>query len=581
MDYFRKKHGEKPTTPCQYKEKCFRRNPHHFMEYAHEHLENIISNNRGRNEIDDYDVPEELVKKKSIYLIQIKVIKSLFSLPNKRAEHGDEPSEKRVKMEKTKHEQKSSPAAKNLPISAEQLKNALDSILKKPNQTPLKQQSVLDKLEAAKPYRYFLTTIESSPQTHNEPLSISFQEILDPSLGELECSVQINFVVEWDWLFDQYRRANCLNKPLLVLHGSKENPINRISLFQPHVTTHLVEMTNPYATHHTKMMLFGYKDGSMRVIVSTANLLEGDWQNSVQGLWISDRLPLITENSAPLCGDSETKFRSDLITYLMNYNLEHLNSWIGRIRNTDFSSVNVFLVTSIPGTYGNTVNGYAHGLGRVQSLLSQHCESISDATPIVVQCSTFGNLGDEQKGWLKTDFAKSFRCNSETNDSREMPPFQIIYPTFNNVDGSYDGLMGGGGGSLLYDRQRHQNQLWLNNILYEWRADGRYRTRAMPHIKTYARWTGNRLHWFILTSANLSKSAWGWIKSKKQLTIEVSNYEAGVMFLPKFVAQTEYFSMDASDQTTPVFPKLYDIPLTKYGAGDRPYYRDDVGCVIA
>lgn len=31
------------------------------------------------------------------------------------------------------------------------------------------------------------------------------------------------------------------------------------------------------------MSLLGYKDGSMRVVVSTANLYEDDWENRTQG----------------------------------------------------------------------------------------------------------------------------------------------------------------------------------------------------------------------------------------------------------------------------------------------------------
>ena len=42
--------------------------------------------------------------------------------------------------------------------------------------------------------------------------------------------------------------------------------------------------------------------------------------------------------------------------------------------------------------------------------------------------------------------------------------------------------------------------------------------------------------WFILTSANLSKAAWGKL-NKKQDQLIVMSWECGVMFLPKFVVQ--------------------------------------------
>ncbi|XP_031628182.1 probable tyrosyl-DNA phosphodiesterase [Contarinia nasturtii] len=551
MDQFLKKRDEKSTDPCQYKEKCVRKNAHHFIEYAHEHLENIIKENfsRNKNEIENYDIPEELMTNKTVYLDQIKIINDEFSKPS------PELSAKRIKIEVQNDTQ---PDVKPI-ISPEQIQNAQRSAARQTS------SNVLTKLNAAKPYNYFLTTIESSVRTHTDPLSITFQELLDPSLGEIECSVQINYLVELDWLLDQYRQANCLNAPVLILHGDKEIP-TKLS----QVTTHFVDLEQ--GTHHTKIMLFGYKDGSMRVIVSTANLRAVDWRNYTQGMWISDRLPpLKSENKAFFDdGESATGFRNDLIIYLEAYDLTHLDPFIERIRNTDFSSVNVCLVTSIPGSFDDWTNDYAHGYCRVEWLLSQHCEPIKNTTPLVVQCSTFGNLANrkDERGWLN-EFRNSFR---QSNPTGKLPPVQIIYPTFDNVEGSYDGLVGGG--CLRYNKTRHNNQRWVKKMMYQWRADARHRTRAMPHLKTYCQCSDNKMFWFILTSANLSKSAWGW-KKWKQNEVQVGNYEAGVMFLPKFVTHTKHFSMDASDQTTPVFPKLYDIPLTKYNKNDRPYHQDE------
>jgi tyrosyl-DNA phosphodiesterase 1 len=62
----------------------------------------------------------------------------------------------------------------------------------------------------------------------------------------------------------------------------------------------------------------------------------------------------------------------------------------------------------------------------------------------------------------------------------------------------------------------------------------------MPHIKSYCRFGKEGVHWFLLTSANLSKAAWGaFNKSAKfDAPLRVNNYEAGVLFLPKFVVST-------------------------------------------
>ena len=68
----------------------------------------------------------------------------------------------------------------------------------------------------------------------------------------------------------------------------------------------------PYGTHHTKLMIFIYDDDSVRVVVSTANLVPSDWENRTQGLWIGPKCP-------PGQGDSPTAFKSCLLRYLQSY----------------------------------------------------------------------------------------------------------------------------------------------------------------------------------------------------------------------------------------------------------------------
>lgn len=276
------------------------------------------------------------------------------------------------------------------------------------------------------------------------------------------------------------------------------------------------------------------------------------------GLWISNRLPA---SNSSMGSDSPTGFRDELITYLSAYNISDLQSWISAMRFIDFSSVNVFLVTSVPGMHP----AESHGLSRASFLLSQHSVPIPNDVDIVAQCSTMGNLNH----WLHNDFIPSFQCHSQHNGRGPAPNFKLIYPSLKNVRNSYDGMMGGG--CLIYSNKIHQNQLWLKNYLYQWRAEQRYRTRAMPHSKTYARFADGKLFWYILTSANLSKSAWGSFYARNRDRIRISNYEVGVVFFPRFVTNTDYFSLNSSDRSTPVFPLPHDLPLKKYDRGDVPY----------
>ena len=63
--------------------------------------------------------------------------------------------------------------------------------------------SIADKIDKSDCH-YFLSAIEGIPETKKQQFSLSFSDILDPSLGALESSVQFNFMVELGWLLAQY-----------------------------------------------------------------------------------------------------------------------------------------------------------------------------------------------------------------------------------------------------------------------------------------------------------------------------------------------------------------------------------------
>lgn len=87
------------------------------------------------------------------------------------------------------------------------------------------------------------------------------------------------------------------------------------------------------------MMLLGYADGSMRVVVGTANLVEDDWHNRTQGLWLSPRCPPLPDDADTAAGRGPTNFRDDLVRYLVTYGVARLQPWIARVRRSDFGAV--------------------------------------------------------------------------------------------------------------------------------------------------------------------------------------------------------------------------------------------------
>ena len=97
-----------------------------------------------------------------------------------------------------------------------------------------------------------------------------------------------------------------------------------------------------------------------------------------------------------------------------------------------------------------------------------------------------------------------------------------------------------------------------------------------------------KLAFFILTSANLSKAAWGSINkdgssclvstSFKKFSlncplIQVMSYEAGIVWLPSTFSK-EFFTSKPFKERRPgsqEFPLHYDLPITPYQGNQKPW----------
>ncbi|XP_077277817.1 tyrosyl-DNA phosphodiesterase 1-like [Temnothorax americanus] len=416
------------------------------------------------------------------------------------------------------------------------------------------------------PYHLFYTRVVNSKETYNQQFSVTFPEILDRSLGEIVNSLHLNFMVDVEWLCLQYLLAG-QRTDMMILYGNRVDNEKLSS----NITIIKVDMPTDFGCHHTKIMILRYKDNGIRVVVFTANLYFSDWFNRTQGLWISPHLPLLPESANSNDGESPTGFKKDLVRYLSKYEYPALTQWIRVVQRADFSDVNVFLVASIPGSHiYNKADLW--GFKKLAHVLSRHATLPPDASqwPIVAQSSSVGNFGPKFNSWLLKDI---IRCMSQetTKGLKSHPNFQFIYPSIQNYKQSfnYRNLCS----PLGYSAEVHSKQQWILSYLYQWKAKRTGRDRSMPHIKSYTRISPDlkRIPWFVLTSANLSKSAWG-VQRNSHV---INNYEAGVVFIPKFITGTTTFSIEVEeDPAVPVFPILYDLPLCRYESSDSPFVNE-------
>ncbi|KAG0259665.1 hypothetical protein DFQ27_003949 [Actinomortierella ambigua] len=314
----------------------------------------------------------------------------------------------------------------------------------------------------------------------------------------------------------------------------------------------------------------------MQFVIHTANLIARDWRNKTQGVFSTG----ILHKKASEHLHSTCAFERDLQDYLSRYQNMVMTA---RVSQFDFSGVKGVLVASVPGSFsGQERNRWGHM--RLRSVLRQQVELSQEArerSKIIIQISSIGSLGPEATDWLRGEFEVSLNAHrNQTYGGRGSGELAIVYPTVENTK--------------AYEKQAH----YLQALLHKWKADESGRERAMPHIKTFTRLNsqsdGDYLSWILLTSANLSKPAWGFLTKKGSL--DIKSYELGVLLYPSLFEPPHDSAWEEGSKTvminstqrcpqpvvdmsryadkvlTVVPIRLpYDLPLTPY---DR--YRDHV-----
>nr|XP_020755887.1 tyrosyl-DNA phosphodiesterase 1 isoform X5 [Odocoileus virginianus texanus] len=382
-------------------------------------------------------------------------------------------------------------------------------------ETSREGQDVWDLLDKGNPFQFYLTRVSGIKPKYNTA-ALHIKDILSPLFGTLVSSAQFNYCFDVDWLVKQYP-PEFRKKPVLLVHGDKrEAKAHLVAEAKPYgnVTLCQAKLDIAFGTHHTKMMLLLYEEG-LRVVIHTSNLIREDWHQKTQGIWLSPLYPRIVHGTHR-SGESATRFKADLISYLAAYNAAPLKEWIDTIQEHDLSETNVYLIASTPGRFqGNQKDNWGH-----------------------------------------------FRLRK-------------IYPSVENVRTSLEGYPAGG--SLPYSIQTAEKQNWLHSYFHKWSADASGRSNAMPHIKTYMRASPDfsQIAWFLVTSANLSKAAWGALE-KNGTQLMIRSYELGVLFLPSafgldsFKVKQKFFS-GSSQEPAASFPVPYDLPPELYGDRDRPW----------
>ena len=321
-----------------------------------------------------------------------------------------------------------------------------------------------------------------------------------------------------------------------------------------------------------------------RIIIHTANLIPQDWR-MCQAVWRSPLLPIRTitpPSSEALVAGSGARFKFDLMSYLRAYERSRkslLKQLLDQLAKYDFSPIRAAFMASVPGRQDmmrpesgsspTSIWGWP-GLRRVLRYVSS---SSADESQIVMQVSSIATLGVTDK-WLKGAFLPSLSARKlDQTSAMVKPKFSLIFPTADEIRRSLDGYGSGGSIHCKIQGTTQAKQLqYLRSYLCHWAGDQvsaqasnssapttcireAGRKRAAPHIKTYMRFADpgmTKLDWAMVTSANLSKQAWG-AEANAAGEVRICSYEVGVVVWPGLFGEE-----DEEIEMVPVFKK--DLP---------------------
>ena len=223
----------KPKEKCFFGPKCYRRNPQHFKEFSHPHLEDL-----------DFEQASEVHKSQWTILKDLGLLNSepASSEPDKVVqEQNDESSHEDIEPEDENVEESLEDTD-----FCEQESGSTSELKEEPSKRP--SHPILAKFEAAQPYNLFLTKVKDVPSTHKDQRSIFLTDLLHACHGSLKSTVQINFLVDYEWLKMSYDATGNQNIPLLILHGEDSSDL-RPSNLPDNVQAVRIRSPFPYGTH--------------------------------------------------------------------------------------------------------------------------------------------------------------------------------------------------------------------------------------------------------------------------------------------------------------------------------------------
>ncbi|WWC70762.1 uncharacterized protein I206_104713 [Kwoniella pini CBS 10737] len=421
--------------------------------------------------------------------------------------------------------------------------------------------------------------------------------------SQISLIIMSSFVIDDQWIMDKGILPPPEDVPTIVVrpHPKDKQEYNgKIQSYPNGEIWVYPKMINYHGSAHMKYFWIFYKTGRLRIVISTANMVDYDWAMIENTIFVQDFLPLPTPR--PLRPDNDTHdfplqfaqlfkhtrihtaLRSMLHTHPkaseINFKPDDDFAAMGKY---DWSKVKVRLVLSIPGTYSGHDEIAKYGIARLGKVLSEEGWVPKSGEKLDVEYQG-SSLGEFKIDWF--DKFNSFLHGKTSRDLMnrpkpvEWPNIRILFPTLANVEQTILGKAGGGTmfcGKAFKEHIRHlfrdsrskrggvlmHTKMLVATFEPQENRLGVEKSTPMKSVKRKADEMKDDVGgWVYVGSHNFSIAAWGTVDVKKNPpTCTIKNYEIGIVFpLERGTARA------IADKIAP-----YKRPAVRYTAGDVPW----------
>ncbi|CCE86344.1 Piso0_004828 [Millerozyma farinosa CBS 7064] len=433
-------------------------------------------------------------------------------------------------------------------------------------------------------------------------------------MSDLQSSFQFNFAIDLEFFLEHVDRSKKSKTITFVLGSDLLSPEVKDEVQKRYgvdASDIKVDLPKRFGTHHTKMMVNFYEDGTCEIIIMTCNLQPIDFSALTQMCWRSGRLSKASSSNA-----GQNRFKTDIIRYLKRYRKPKINELADTLAKFDMSGIDVELVASVPGNFNlarATDESEEYGYGKLYQVLKRNdlllgnedtdkeynvlAQATSISYPFALKekntASVFSHIicplvfsrNSERLFDVLEPGTKSFRDHQIKHSYNP----HIIYPCAKDIALSGTGFYSGQAIHFKYDTSAiHRNQYEQNikPYLYKWRASHKNagRDETPPHVKLYMCDNGDNwktLRWVLMASHNLSKQAWGArrelrYRSADPSAYEISSYELGVLIpsksdhklVPVFDSSHQ---QEVSEQGDVPVRIPFILPPERYSSDDKPW----------